>query len=883
MVDLDQQYRLLFDKNPQPMWVFDMETLRFLAVNDATVAHYGYSREEFLGMTVKDVRPPEDVPALLEHFSNTPDGLVEAGEWRHRKKDGTIIHVAITASRLPLEGRRVTVASIQDITERKRAEEVLRFSTQQFTSAFEHGAIGMALVSPTGRFLQVNRSLCDITGYSAEDLTRKTFQDITHPEDLDRDLAYVRQMLAGEIRSYQMEKRYLHKGGGIVWVLLSVSLVRDAFGQPVHFIAQIQDITGRILMEEALRETQNRYRNIIEAAFDAIAVHENGVILEVNEAYAKMFGYTVPEVIGKHVLDFVTPESRPLVVESVHKGVNVPYEAVKVRKDGTRIVCEVVARAYAYKGRNVRLAAIRDITARKKSEEEAGHVQALLGSIVEHSPNMFFVKDAKDLRFVLFNKAGEDLLGYRREELIGKNDYDFFPKDEADFFTGKDRETLARGGVLEIPEEPIQTKYKGLRYLRTLKVPILDREGRPQYLLGMSEDITDRKHLEEQLRQSQKMEAIGQLAGGMAHDFNNLLMAILGYSDLVLGRIGTHDSVRSDVEEIKKSGERAASLTRQLLAFGRRQFLQPKVMDLNLVVADLDRMLRRLIGEHIELVTRLGDSVGLVRVDPGQVQQVLMNLVLNARDAMPQGGRLTIETSGLPSDQIGPNRQGVVRPGSYAMLAVTDTGCGMDAETLARIFEPFYTTKEVGKGTGLGLSTVYGIVMQSGGCLEVRSAPGRGTRFMVYVPCVESEAEDRLGVQAPAMMAGEGTVLLVEDEAIVRAMVRSVLEQHGYRVLDAGEGQEAIRLAEQHAGPIHLLLSDIAMPHMSGPEVAHRLVSLRPDMKILFMSGYAGEEMLAHGLSVKGSAFLQKPVTPSVLLSKVREMLLAPPVEPRPS
>ena len=636
MFDLDRQYRLLFDKNPLPMCVFDMETLVFLAVNDAAVSHYGYSREEFLGMTVMDIRPPDDVPALLAYLSSTPSGLVEAGEWRHRKKDGTIIDVKITASRLHLDGRRVTVASMQDITERKRAEEAMRFSTQQFASAFEYAAIGMALVSPTGRWLKVNHSLCEITGYSAEELTQKTFQDITHPEDLDRDLAYVRQMLAGEIRSYQMEKRYFHKKGHSVWILLSVSLVRDAQGQPVHFISQIQDITGR-------------------------------------------------------------------------------------------------------------------------------------------------------------------------------------------------------------------------------------------------------KHLEDQLRQSQKMEAVGQLAGGIAHDFNNLLTGILGYSNMLLDRIGANDPMRADAEEIKKAGERAASLTRQLLAFGRRQFLQPKVMDLNLVVADLEGLLRRLIGEHIELITRPAPALGRVRADPGQVQQVIMNLVLNARDAMSRGGRLTIETANLRADQIGPSRQGTVQPGPYAMLAVTDTGCGMDADILGRVFEPFFTTKEQGKGTGLGLSTVYGIVIQSGGCLEVRSEPQRGTTFMVYLPCIEAEADEVRSGRTSTVAVSEGTVLLVEDEEIVRRLAASVLETNGYRVLAAGLGSDALRLAEQYDGVIHLLVTDIVMPHMSGPEVARRLSPLRPDMKVLFMSGYAGEDVLTHGLSLRGTVFLQKPFTPLELLSKVRELFLAPPGESRPA
>ena len=379
---------------------------------------------------------------------------------------------------------------------------------------------------------------------------------------------------------------------------------------------------------------------------------------------------------------------------------------------------------------------------------------------------------------------------------------------------------------------------------------------------------------EERLRQSQKLEAIGKLAGGVAHDFNNLLTAIMGYSELLLSHLQPEDQARKNAEQIRHAAVRAAALTHQLLAFGRRQVLAAKVLDLNAVAMNLEPMLRRLIGEDLELVIVPCPGLGQVRADPGQIEQVIMNLAINARDAMPRGGKLTIETANVELDAGYVRQQVSVRPGPYVLLAVSDTGCGMNAETQAHIFEPFFTTKEQGKGTGLGLATVYGIVKQSDGYVWVYSEPGHGTTFKIYLPRIDgvsTTAEPDEARSAP--VSGRETILLVEDEEAVRDLVRGVLEGCGYSVLLAQNGEEALRLSGGHEGPIHLMVTDVVMPRMSGRELAERLASPRPTMKVLYISGYTDDAVVRHGVLSRGVAFLQKPFMPDALLRKVREML----------
>ena len=416
-----------------------------------------------------------------------------------------------------------------------------------------------------------------------------------------------------------------------------------------------------------------------------------------------------------------------------------------------------------------------------------------------------------------------------------------------------------------------------------------DRESRPRVFLnnvigfiedghlvrvwGTQRDVTDQRHLEEQFRQSQKMEAVGQLAGGIAHDFNNLLTAILGNTQLLLRDLPPGDAKRGDVEEIRKASERAASLTRQLLAYSRRQMLQPEVLDLNVVVAEMDRMLRRLIGEHITLVTVLAPDLGRVRADPNQIEQVIVNLAVNARDAMPDGGHLTIETANVELDESFAQAHLGSVAGAYALLAVTDTGTGMDVTVRAHLFEPFFTTKEVGKGTGLGLATVYGIVKQSGGYISVYSEPGHGSSFKIYLPRTVAPAESAGSAQKGGPTQGTETVLVVEDEPAVLSLSQRALEAQGYVVLAAADPPAALRVVERHGGTIHLLLTDVVMPTMSGAELAERLLSQRPGIRVLYMSGYPGDAAVQHGALPSGSAFLQKPFSPDGLARKVRDVL----------
>ena len=499
--------------------------------------------------------------------------------------------------------------------------------------------------------------------------------------------------------------------------------------------------------------------------------------------------------------------------------------------------------------------------------------EAFLNNIVENIPNMIFVKDARTLRYVRMNKAGEQLLGISRQELLGKGDDDFFP-EEADFFNTTDRRVLEARKLLNIPEELIRTRNNDERILHTKKIPILDESGAAQFLLGISEDITERKKLEAQLRQAQRMEAVGQLAGGVAHDFNNMLGVIIGHTELLLDQVGPSHPLLASLREIHTAALRSSDLTRQLLAFARKQTIAPKVLDLNETVEGMLKMLRRLIGEDMELCWRPGTRVWPVKVDPSQIDQVLANLCVNARDAIAGVGRITIGTDNAAFDEAYCALHPGFAVGQYVQLIVSDNGCGMDQATLEKIFEPFFTTKQIGRGTGLGLATVYGIVKQNNGFINVYSEPGYGTTFNICLPRYAEEAGQKPGKREPAPAAhGDETILIVEDEPSILKMGQLILEKFGYRVLVAAGPGDAIRAAGKHAGPIHLLITDVVMPEMNGRELAQRLAALYPEVKCLFMSGYTGDVIAHHEVLDEGVHFIQKPFSMQALAAKVRAVL----------
>jgi PAS domain S-box-containing protein len=537
-----------------------------------------------------------------------------------------------------------------------------------------------------------------------------------------------------------------------------------------------------------------------------------------------------------------------------------------LRKDGSEFPAEVTSTPIETLQGAVVAIAVRDITERKRAEAE--HTR--LVTAIEQSAEAVVITDTHgSIEYV--NPAFTRITGYSREEALGQNPRILKSGKHDLAFYQQLWATILKGEIWH--GEIINRRKDGSLYTAEMGIaPVRSTRGEVTHYIATKEDVTKRRSMEAQLRQVLKMEAIGQLAGGVAHDFNNLLTIISGYGQLLQEHLSSGDL--GYVEEILKASDRATALTRQLLAFSRRQILAPQVLDLNSVVANLEKMLRRLIGENIELTTVQQSGLGRVKADPGQVEQVIINLAVNARDAMPEGGKLTIETANVDLDGTYARRHAGVLPGPYVMVAVSDTGIGMNAETLAHMFEPFFTTKEKGKGTGLGLATVYGIVKQSVGYTAVYSEPGHGSTFKVYLPRVEEAVtEAPSGSRNPELVKGSETVLVAEDEEGVRSLVCETLESLGYKVLEAREPGEALTIVEQYTEPIHLLLTDVVMPHMSGKELANRLATTRPEAKVLYMSGYTDNAVFIHGVLESGRFFLQKPFAPGALLRKVREVL----------
>jgi PAS domain S-box-containing protein len=517
-----------------------------------------------------------------------------------------------------------------------------------------------------------------------------------------------------------------------------------------------------------------------------------------------------------------------------------------------------------------------DLAGKGEAEEALSASEARYRRLFETAQDGILILDGDSGLITDVNPFLVNLLDYPREDFIGRTLWDIGPfrhieASKAAFQELQDKEYIRY--------ENLPLEAKSGRRVNVEFVSNVYGVDRKRVIQCNIRDITARKHAEqvdERLRQSQKMEAVGQLAGGIAHDFNNLLGVIMGYCDLLEGQIAPEDSKRRMVEHIHHAGTRAAALTQQLLAFSRRQVLRPLVLDLNRLVTGMETMLRRLIGERIEIATSLLPDLGRVKADPTQIEQTLMNLAVNARDAMPGGGTITIETANVELDDSHAREHAEVKPGSYVMLAMSDTGVGMDSETLTHVFEPFFTTKQLGKGTGLGLSTVYGIVKQSGGYIYAYSEPGRGTTFKVYLPCVEGEVEVVKGEATLPIQGGQETILLVEDNEPLRELAREMLEGLGYAVLDSGHPLEAIRAAEQHQGPIALLITDVVMPEVTGPALAETLKALRPEMKVLYMSGYADDTCVEQGQLEAGYPLLGKPFTRGAFAKRVRGLLDSP-------
>ncbi|MGC2735405.1 MAG: PAS domain S-box protein [Candidatus Acidiferrales bacterium] len=909
----EQSLRLLFSSNPHAMVVLDQRH-RVQLCNPAFESLFQYQESEIRGAELDSWLAPADLARDAQAFTERAAAgeVVRASAQRHRR-DGSLVEVQITC--VPLVENKEIVGSFaiyEDITERREAQRAQQQAEEKLSQLFENAVEGIFRASVEGQLLSVNPALARMCGYSSPEEMILSIQDMS--QDLYADpqarVEFKRRMMEhGSVESFEYQLR--RKDGARIWVSENARAVRISNGEIVAYEGSMEDITERKRSElerqvtfeiiHAVNVTDN-LDDLLYLVYQALrkVLYAENCFVALYEPASGMFHFPFfidqfdeappPQQVGRSCTAYVYRTGRAMLIpqqvfdELAEQGevelVGTPspsWLGAPLRTPAATIGVLVVQHyenETAYTERDLEFLVsvggqIALAIERKRAEEKIRESEARLRVLVEQLPAVLWTVGT-DLRFTSALGAGLARLGLKPNQIVGVSLMDYFETNDQTFLPIAAHRRATKGEAVTFHVE-----WKGGSYTCHVE-PLRTAEGELQGAICMALDITDRKQLEEQLRQAQKMEAVGRLAGGIAHDFNNLLMVIQGYADLLTERLAEGDPLRRNAEQIQTASQRATSLTRQLLAFSRKQMLAPKVLNVQSVVVDMEKILRRLIGEDIQLETSSVPDLGLIKADRSQIEQVIMNLAVNARDAMPEGGRLTIETANVELDKAAAHPPAVLSPGKYVMLAVTDNGCGMDAETQAHIFEPFFTTKEKGKGTGLGLATVYGIVKQSGGYVWVYTEPGRGTSFKVYLPRIEDEqtARGRDGKSdAQELPRGSETVLLVEDEKGVRELAREYLELTGYTVIAAEDGHTALELAAMHVGPIQLLMTDVVMPGISGRELAGRVKTIRPEIKVLFMSGYTDQAVVHHGILDTDAALLQKPFTMAALAAKLREIL----------
>ena len=633
------------------------------------------------------------------------------------------------------------------------------------------------------------------------------------------------------------------------------------------------------------------YRSLIEGSVQGILIHANGVVRFANQAVAKLAGIEhVDTMIGQSIWPFICVDDRPLVARYAQaraEGRAVPtrYDLRIVRQDGTVRWVDCVVTMITWEGEPMMMAAVVDVTDRKQAEAHLQASEERFRLLADNIKEAFIIVDVPTGRALYLSRVWEEIWGRRVEEAYA-NPRLWFEAIDADdqSSVASAEQRLFEGHAAATQAFRVHRPDGSMCWARARMFPVRNDCGEVYRLVGLIEDITSVRHTEQQLRQALKMDAIGRLAGGIAHDFNNLLVVMGGYADLIAEALDPANPLRKDVDEIRAAAKSATGLTQQLLAFSRRQILQPQVLDLNQALRRVERLLRRVIGEHIALAMQLGTPLARVHVDPGQLEQIIVNLAVNARDAMPTGGRLTIETADIELDATYVAQHPGASVGPHVMIAVSDTGAGIDEATKQRLFEPFFTTKAVGHGTGLGLSTVYGIVKQSHGSIFVYSEVHKGSTFKIFLPVSTTLLVEESSVACAGRrhLAGSGseTVLVVEDQLEVRRLIVDTLQRHQYRVVAAANGFEAVELARDRHLAFDLLLTDVVLPGSSGRDIARQVVASRPIVRVLYMSGYTDEAIVHHGILDAGLAFLQKPFTAEALLTKIRDVLEA--TEPPP-
>ncbi|MFN7942977.1 MAG: PAS domain S-box protein [Thermoanaerobaculia bacterium] len=859
------------------LWV-DREA-RLVNANETALRQLGYTREELLGMKIWQVALGESPAAWPASWESDRQAESVIREDTFRRRDGSEFLVEVVVTHVAFGGVELQCGIARDITVRKQAEQAVRESEIRLRRIVDNIHDALYVDDADGKVVFANDRFLSLFGVERDQLPCLELEDYVAPEwrAVTRDRHERR--LRGEAVSSQFEYEGLRQDGRRIWLESMVVPLLDDAGRVVGTQAADRDITERKQAEASLRASEERFRSVCESA--SIGLYRttpDGRILMANPAAVRMLGYDSFEELARRDLEsagFEPAYPRSEFRERLEgDGIIAGIESEWRRRDGSRIFVRESARlvrdengaSLYYDG------TFEDITERKRAEASLRASESRYRSLFDNNLAGVY-RSTIDGRLLECNEAFARIYGFAsRAEALGDSTRALYPTPVArDAFVAE----LAASRVLVNRESEGRRKDGSAVWLLENARLVEDVGGTEGTVIeGTLLDITDRKNMESELRQSQKIEAIGRLAGGVAHDFNNILGVILGYGELAQLEVPPESPVRELVTEMVNAAQRAAALTRQLQAFSRKQILQPRRLDLNALVAETRKMLERVIGEDVELLVRPAPDLGTVRADPGQVEQVLLNLAVNARDAMPQGGTLTIETANLVVEPEPAAVSPPVTPGSYVMLAVSDTGVGMDAETQRRVFEPFFTTKPVGQGTGLGLATVYGIVKQSGGYIWVHSKVGRGATFKIYLPRVDEPAEALVAATPSASLPeGRETILLVEDNSGLREFIRRRLETSGYTVLVAPDGEGALALAEAQSRPIDLLLTDVVMPKLGGVELARRLSARRVGLRVIYMSGYTDGAVGRHGVLEKGVTLLEKPFSGERLAILVREEL----------
>ncbi len=878
----EEQYNLLVENAKDGVIIANSENKKFLFGNNKICQILGYNKEEFKNLGVKDIHPEKDLPYVEEQLRKQIKGeKTLASDIPMKRKDGSVFYCDINSYHITIGDQRYIAGIFRDITERKQMEEALRRSEDRLQLQIYRMPIGCILWNHEFRVLSWNPAAERIFGFTAEEAIEKHPYDLIVPKDVQPYVDTIwHRLIKGDSTAHSVNENITRDGRTIICEWSNTPL-KEANGTVVGVLSMVQDITKRKKADEALRaalitaeDERLKSKLIIESIGEPLSIIDTDFrFVYQNKVHRDTYGEHLGQLCYKaiHNIDEICEGCQ--MAESFRDGNIHTKERVVPRSKGSpRYVVNTASPLRDSTGKIVAgVEIVRDITERRLAEEAIKLAHTELDQIFNTSADGMSVID-KEFNVLRVNNTFAKLSNMGKDEAVGKKCYKVFRGSEC--HTPNCPLTKILGGEVRVEMDVEKRRNDGVRIpCIVTATPFRRSDGELIGIVKNFTDITERKNLEEQLLHAQKMEAIGQLAGGIAHDFNNILTAIIGYGNILQKEMSQDDPLKAYITYILNSAERATELIQALLIFSRKQIISPKPLNLNELITGVEKLLSRLIGEDIELSTFFTDKDLTVIADSSQIEQILMNLAINARDAMPDGGSLTIRTEYRELDNWFRRAHGYGRTGSYALISVKDTGHGIDKETKERLFEPFFTTKEIGRGTGLGLSIVYGIIKQHNGYIDVQSEPGKGTTFNIYLPLTTSTVEDKKTEGHPVPKRGTETILIAEDDIYVRELVKKILKGYGYKVIDAIDGKDAIRLLNAHMDKIQLIILDLIMPKKDGKEVYYEIKKVKPDMKVIFISGYASDILYKKGLIEEGLNFIPKPTLPDELLMKVREVL----------